>query len=105
MSEIKPMKIPVHPGRLFRNTYLTQLELSVSECAKLLGVSRQALYNFINERSSLSVEMALRIGRAFDVSPEFWLRLQNNYNLALARERADDELQVQRYEGPITLPE
>ena len=97
-----PMHNPPHPGRIVKNGCLEPLGLNITEGAKALGVSRQALSNLVNERASLSVEMALRLSKAFDTDPEIWIRLQAAYDIALARER-EDEIQVERYEKAVTL--
>ena len=97
-----PMKNPSHPGKIVRNLCLEPLGLNITEGAKALGVSRQALSNLVNERASLSVEMALRLSKAFDTDPEIWIRLQAAYDIALARERTD-EIQVERYEKAVAL--
>ena len=61
------------------------LGLSVTEAAKMLGVSRKALSELINERTSLSPEMALRIGAATGTSAESWLNMQVKLTLWNAR--------------------
>ena len=77
-----PMKNPPHPGELVRFDCLEPLGLSVTEAAKALNVSRQALNNLVNKKSGISPEMAVRLSKAFNGSPEFWMRLQLNYDLA-----------------------
>jgi addiction module HigA family antidote len=60
---------PVHPGGILKRHYLEPLQLSISKLAIALGVSRQKLSNLINEKGSISPDMALRLSRAFDTSP------------------------------------
>ena len=79
-----PMKNPPHPGRSIRNACLEPLGLSVTEGAKVLGVSRQALNNIVNGKSGISPEMAIRLTKAFGSTPETWLRMQLAYDLAAA---------------------
>jgi antitoxin HigA-1 len=62
----------------------------VTEAARVLGVTRPALSAFLNERASLSPDMALRIEKAFGVSMDTLMRMQNSYDIAKARARADD---------------
>jgi addiction module HigA family antidote len=64
------------------------LGLSVTEAAKALGVTRQALSDVVNERAGVSVEMAIRLSKAFGSSPETWLGMQMAYDLWHARTRA-----------------
>jgi len=72
---------PVHPGSLFKEEVLIPLGLTVTQAAADLGVSRKALSEFINCHSSLSPEMAIRIGKATKTSPESWLNMQNKLDL------------------------
>jgi antitoxin HigA-1 len=77
-----PMKNPPHPGELVRYDCLEPLGLSITDAAKALNVSRQALNNLVNGKSGISPEMAVRLSKVFNGSPEFWMRLQLNYDLA-----------------------
>lgn len=79
------MKNPPHPGRSIRSACLEPLGLSISEGAKILGVSRQALNNVIAGKSAISPEMAIRLTKAFGSTEETWLRMQLAYDLAVAR--------------------
>ena len=83
-----PMHNPPHPGGIVRRQCLEPLALSVTEAAKGLGVTRQALSDLLNEKAGVSVEMAIRLSRAFGSSAETWLGLQTAYDLAQARDRA-----------------
>jgi addiction module HigA family antidote len=93
-----PMKNPPHPGRSVRNACLEPLGLSVTEGAKLLGVTRQALNNVINGKSGISPEMAIRLTKAFGSTPETWLKMQLAYDLAEARKH-EHQIKVRRYRG------
>ncbi|MGB3848526.1 MAG: HigA family addiction module antitoxin [Tunicatimonas sp.] len=77
---------PIHPGRILKEDCLEPLELSVTEVAKGLGVSRNALSAIVNERSSISPEMAVRLSEAFAPSAEFWNNLQKDYDLWNAKQ-------------------
>lgn len=91
------MKNPPHPGKVVRISCLEPLGLSVTEGAKVLGVSRQALSNLVNGRASLSAEMAIRLAKAFGSTTETWIRLQTAYDVAQAKAR-ESEIKVERYE-------
>ncbi len=82
-----PMKNPTHPGLIVRYDCLEPLGLTVTEGAKVLGVSRQALNNLVNGKAGVSAEMAVRLSKAFGSEPEFWMRLQMNYDLAQVHRR------------------
>ncbi len=90
ISECKMvMKTPCHPGEIIREDVLAPLDLNISQAAKVLGVTRQALSNMLNGRASLTAEMALRVEKAFGPKMEHLMRMQLNYDLAEARARAD----------------
>lgn len=90
------LKNPPHPGSFVRTEIIEPMELSVTNAAKALGITRAALSAFINERSSLSPDMALRIEKAFVVSMDTLMRMQNSYDIAQARRR-EGEIDVVRY--------
>ena len=73
---ITPMKNPVHPGCIVKHACLEPLGLSITEGAKVLGVSRQTLNNIVNGKSGISPEMAIRLTKAFGSTPNTWLRMQ-----------------------------
>jgi antitoxin HigA-1 len=92
------LKNPPHPGGFVRAEIIDPLFLSVTKAAEALGVTRPALSAFLNERSSLSPEMALRIEKAFGVSMDTLMRMQNSYDISQARKR-EGEIMVTRFEG------
>jgi addiction module HigA family antidote len=75
------MHDPPHPGEVIRELCLKPLELTVTEAAKSLGVSRKSLSELLNGRSGVSPEMALRLSMAFGTTPESWLNQQMQYDL------------------------
>ena len=89
-DRIKALKIknPPHPGFSVRVDCLEPHDLSVSEGAKILGVSRSALSHLVNEGSDLSWEMVIRLAKAFCGTPEGWMRLQFQFDAAKVEERA-----------------
>lgn len=86
-----------HPGEIIRHDCLEPMGLSITDAAKVLGVTRPTISKLINGRASVSPEMAIRLSKAFGSTPEFWLRLQLNYDLAQIQARAD-EIKVERYQ-------
>ncbi len=80
------MKEPVHPGAIVREDCLKPLELSVTEGARKLGVGRQTLSNLVNEKASVSIEMAYRLSKAFGSTAETWLGMQLAFDLAKSRD-------------------
>ena len=85
-----PMQNPPHPGGIVKWECLEPLGLTVTRAAKGLGVTRQALSGLVNEKAGVSVEMAIRLSRAFGSTPETWLSMQMAYDVWHARERARD---------------
>jgi len=81
------MHSPPHPGGIVRRQCLEPLDLTVTEAAKGLGVTRQAFSDLVNERAGISVDMAIRLSKAFGSSAEMWIGLQTAYDLAQARGR------------------
>ena len=92
-----PMKNPHHPGLSVRVDCLEPLRLSVTEAAKVLGVSRAALSRLINGKAGVSPEMAIRLSKAFGSTPESWIRMQAAYDLAQAQAR-EGQIKIERYE-------
>ena len=82
------MMRPPHPGRFIRMEVIDPLELSVTDAAKVLGVTRPALSNLLNCKAALSPEMALRIEKAFGPKMDTLLRMQTAYEIAIARSKA-----------------
>ena len=90
-----PMKNPPHPGETVRYDCLEPLGLSVTEGAKALGVTRQALNNLVNGKSGISPEMAIRLEKAFGGRASVWLGVQMDYDLAQAMKR-EKSIRVRR---------
>lgn len=89
------MKKPPHPGRIVRQECIEPLNLTVREAAARLGVTRQTLSNLVNEKAGVSPEMSIRLSKAFGSSPEVWLGLQMEYDLAQA-EKESSHIKVRR---------
>lgn len=84
------IKSPAHPGGFVKSEIVEALGLTVTRASEVLGVTRAALSALLNERANLSPEMALRLEKAFGVSMETLMRMQNSYDIAEARRRAGD---------------
>ena len=94
-----PMQNPPHPGEIVRWECLEPLGLTVTKAAEGLGVTRQALSDLVNEKSGISVDMSIRLSKAFGSSPETWLGIQMAYDLWQARDRAE-HIRVERFASP-----
>jgi addiction module HigA family antidote len=89
------MKNPVHPGRIVKEDCLRELGLSVTEAAKHLGIGRAALSALVNEKASVSIEMAYRLSKAFGSTPGHWMRMQLAYDLAQSQ-KLEKKINVDR---------
>lgn len=96
MTEYKAIRnpdvAPTHPGKILRDDVLPALRMGVKEAATELGVSRQMLHNILNGSSSISPEMALRLGKFCGNGPDLWLRIQQAHDLWHARQKLGDEI-------------
>ena len=98
------MKNPAHPGGFVKSEIIEPLGLSVTSAAQVLGVTRAALSAVLNERAHLSPEMALRVEKAFGVSMDTLMRMQNSYDIAEARKR-EAEIKVAPFKGKPLDPQ
>jgi len=83
------MHNPPHPGEIIREFCIEPLNLSVTEAANALGVTRKTLSALLNGRSGISPEMALRLSKVFGRTPEAWLRLQLQFDLWKTEQSVD----------------
>ena len=87
-----PERQPTHPGALLRDDILVALDLSVTEAAEKLGISRQMLHGILNERHTVTPEMAARLGKLCGNGPDLWLRMQQAHDLWRVERKLRDEL-------------
>ena len=97
-----PMKNPAHPGRIVKTACLEPLGLSVTDGAKVLGVTRQTLTKIVNGKAGVSAQMAIRLAKAFGGSADVWVRMQASYDLAQAR-KDESKIKVRRQPVPREL--
>ena len=90
----KMKRQPTHPGKIIKEDYLKPLSLTITEMATTLGISRKTLSKILNERGTVTPDMALRLSRAFDTTPDLWLNLQKNYDLWQAEHSSKEWLRV-----------
>ena len=83
---------PIHPGELLREDVLPALGRPKAEIARLLGISRQTLYDILNERQPVTAQMALRIGKLCGNGGAIWLGLQSRYDMQMAEAEMGDAL-------------
>lgn len=85
---------PTHPGEMLREEFMPDYGLSVAQLAARLGVARQTINELVRERRGVSADMALRLGRLFGTSPEYWANLQRNVDLWNSLDLHRDELEA-----------
>jgi addiction module HigA family antidote len=76
-----PNRRPTHPGAILREDVLPALEMTQTEFAQRLGVSRLTVSDLLHEKRAMSPEMAARVGKLLNTSPESWLRMQEAVDL------------------------
>ena len=89
MIERHPSIEPVHPGEVLREDILPALSMSKTAVADALGISRQTLYDILNEKQPVTAEMAVRFGKLFGNGGRFWINLQRSHDLAVAERTVD----------------
>lgn len=89
------MHSPAHPGQILEGLYIKPHNLTITEVAGALGIARKNLYAVIKGEYSISIEMAFKLSKAFDTTPEFWLQAQMNYDLAQGYKEAN-KIKVKR---------
>ena len=83
---------PIHPGEILREEYLVPLGMTANRLALELHVPATRIHEIVNERRAISADTALRLARHFATTAQFWMNLQSNYELDLARDAAGKEI-------------
>jgi addiction module HigA family antidote len=83
---------PIHPGEMLREEFLVPMGLSANALALALRVPATRISEIVNERRGITGDTALRLGRYFHMTPEFWMNLQSHYDLEVARDTAEREI-------------
>jgi len=81
---------PVHPGTVLKGLYLEPLEITITQAATQLGIARKTLLQLVNAHMGISAEMAIRLSKALNTTPQFWMNMQQGYDLWVAEKKADD---------------
>ena len=93
----KMIRRPTHPGNIIKEDYLLPLSITIKDMASTLGVSRKTLSKIINERGAITPDMALRLSRAFETTPDFLLNLQKNFDLWHAEKKSKEWKKVRPF--------
>ena len=101
----KMKRQPTHPGTILKEDYLVPLEITITDMAAMLGISRTTLSKILNGKGGISPEMALRLSRAFGTTPDLWLNLQKNYDLWNAARNSSSWKSVKPIPGHVMQSE
>jgi addiction module HigA family antidote len=91
MAKLKP----IHPGEILREEFMAPLRLNANKLALALHVPAPTVYDIIHEDRGISPEMALRLGRFFRTTPDFWLNLQSEFDLRTVRHQKEAAVKSQ----------
>lgn len=87
--------VPIHPGEFLREDFLVPLGLSASALALALRVPVTRISEIVRERRGITADTALRLGRYFGTTPDFWMKMQMSYDLALAQRESMVRIEVE----------
>jgi len=85
---IKRGMAPVHPGTILKGLYLEPMEITITQAATQLGIARKTLSQLVNAHMGISAEMAIRLSKALNTTPQLWMNMQQGYDLWLAEKKA-----------------
>src|SRR5947209_12058885 len=101
MGKTEKLMASVHPGEILRENFMKRLGLSVNKLALELHVPATRIGEMVHERRRITAETAMRLARYFKTNPEFWLNLQNFFDLECER-RAGTALEIDRQVQPVS---
>ena len=84
--------VPIHPGEILKYEFLVPMGISEYRIAKDISVPARRINEIVHGKRAISADTALRLGRYFKMSPEFWISLQNHYELEREKDRLGDDL-------------
>jgi antitoxin HigA-1 len=88
---------PPHPGEVLKGLHMDPLNLTIKEVAEHLDVDRKTVSRLINRHTGITAEMAIRLSKAFNTTPDLWMNMQTNYDLWHAKQRTKDTIRVQPF--------
>jgi len=87
---IKQGMEPMHPGIILKGLYLEPMEINITQAANKLGVARKTLSQLVNGHMGVSAEMAIRLSKALNTTPQLWMNMQQGYDLWMAEKKSAD---------------
>jgi addiction module HigA family antidote len=100
MAKSESLMPPVHPGEILREDFMKPLGLSINKLALELHVLVTRVHEIVRKRRRISADSALRLARYFNTNPEFWLNLQNFFDLEVER-RSGARVAIERQVHPV----
>jgi antitoxin HigA-1 len=94
--------VPIHPGEFLREDFLVPLGLSANALALALRVPVTRISEIVRERRGITADTALRLARYFGTTPDFWMKMQVSYDLALASRESIERIQLEIFPAPRT---
>jgi addiction module HigA family antidote len=95
--------VPIHPGEFLREDFLVPLQLSANALALSLRVPVTRISEILRERRGITADTALRLSRYFGTTPDFWMKMQMSYDLALASRESTTRIEIEIRPRPLTL--
>lgn len=86
---MSPLKEPMHPGEVLKELYLDPLDMGAIAFARRLDVPRTRIERLVKGITSMTPDTAMRLARAFNTTPEYWMNMQTNHDMALAAKTVD----------------
>ena len=93
---------PIHPGEILADE-IKEIGITAANLAEKLNVSKNRIYQIINEQRSITADTAIRLSIFFGTTAEFWLNLQNSYELDVVRQNVDSFKHIRPYQPPIAI--
>src|ERR1700744_1191858 len=87
---IKRGMAPVHPGAVLKGLYFEPMQVTITQAANQLGIARKTLSQLVNGRMGISAEMAIRLSKALNTTPQLWMNMQQGYDLWIAEKKSEN---------------
>jgi len=87
---IKRGMAPMHPGVILKELYLEPMKINITQAASRLGVARKTLSQLINGHMGVSAEMAIRLSKALNTTPQLWMNMQQGYDLWIVEKKSEN---------------
>lgn len=83
---------PPHPGEVLKELYIKPLNITINQLSKMIGVERKSISRILNGHTRISAEMALKLGKVLNTSPDLWLNMQHSYDIWHTKKHIQNEI-------------